>query len=806
MKHKSILFYIILNCLLIWNFTYSQECNLFLKGKVTDFHDDSFLIGALVKIEGTNFFSQTNLNGEFEIEGICPGRYILNISHPNCKSKTKNINLKENKIFDLKLEHHINELEEIIVSDSRLSRTRKSVQEVLVDISEINSYGSNTLVDALNYIPGASILKTGNSIGKPVIHGMYGSRVGIVTDGFRQYDQQWGPDHAPNVDFDSFETIQLIKGAAALKYGGDTSAGSIILSSKRKVLRDTLFGTSFINLESNGWGGKFGSRLEKNYSNGFYINGNFTGKRYGDFNTPNYILSNTGFKEVDFSIKLGKDLVSKGWNLKYSNYNLEPGILKASHIGNVQDLFFALNSSEPSIIDDFTYNVGAPNQRASHQRLTFKYFRSFKNDVKLDFGYSYQNNKRKEFDIRRGGRTNIPVVDLLLKTHNLMLGFSNIKMENWDFEFGYNGLIQDNFSTPDTGVKRLIPDYIKFENGIYILGSYQESNSFLWEWGLRLDHVFYDAKKYYYKSVWEERNYDVLFNEFETGTDFANQILVNPKFNYLNVSAQTGISTKISDNSEFNISYILSQRAPNPSELFSDGLHHAMAAIEYGNLSINPETSHKFLLSLSKTKPNYNWSLEPFISKTFNYIFIEPTGLKQTIRGAFPVWTYKSTDAFLTGIDLNYSQSIIENLRFDIGASYVYAQDILNSEPLILIPPLNSFQKLKFSPKKSKWTFEISNHISAKQNRFPDSNFIFDYIEDGTIVSKTVDISESPSGFHRLDAIFSLQIRNQKNLTTNLRLIAQNILNSDYRDYLNRMRYYSSELGRNLQIQLNFNY
>ena len=59
-----------------------------------------------------------------------------------------------------------------------------------------------------------------------------------------------------------------------------------------------------------------------------------------------------------------------------------------------------------------------------------------------------------------------------------MLGFSNIKMENWNFEFGYNGLIQDNFSTPDTG-KRLIPDYIKFENGIYILGSYQESNLFV---------------------------------------------------------------------------------------------------------------------------------------------------------------------------------------------------------------------------------------------------------------------------------------------------------------------------------------
>ena len=107
----------------------------------------------------------------------------------------------------------------------------------------------------------------------------------------------------------------------------------------------------------------------------------------------------------------------------------------------------------------------------------------------------------------------------------------------------------------------------------------------MWEWGLRLDHVFYDAKKYYYKSVLEERNYDVLFNEFETGTDFANQILVNPKFNFKCFRANWYFK-KLSDNSEFNISYILSQRAPNPSELFSDGLHHAMAAIEYGNLSI----------------------------------------------------------------------------------------------------------------------------------------------------------------------------------------------------------------------------
>jgi iron complex outermembrane receptor protein len=306
--------------------------------------------------------------------------------------------------------------------------------------------------------------------------------------------------------------------------------------------------------------------------------------------------------------------------------------------------------------------------------------------------------------------------------------------------------------------------------------------------------------------VWNERNYNILFKGFETGQDFANQILTNPKFNYLNVSAQTGASLNISNELKFKISYILSQRAPNPSELFSDGLHHAMAAIEYGSLSLEPETSHKFLFSFSKNNKNYNWSLEPYISKTFGYIFIEPTGLKQTIRGAFPVWTYDSTDAFMTGIDINSSININRRLMFDVGASYTYAEDILNKEPIILIPPLNTFQKLKFTPLKGMWSLEFTHQTSAKQNRFPNSNFIFDYIEDGKLVSETVDISSSPRGFQKLDVIFSILIGNKNNIRSNLRLIIQNITNSDYRDYLNRMRFYSSEIGRNFQVQLNFNY
>ena len=109
----------------------------------------------------------------------------------------------------------------------------------------------------------------------------------------------------------------------------------------------------------------------------------------------------------------------------------------------------------------------------------------------------------------------------------------------------------------------------------------------------------------------------------------------------------TGLSTLLSNEIESSLSYILSQRAPNPSELFSDGLHHSLATIEYGDLSLSNETTHKLLMSFTKLKGSFSGSLEPYLSKTFNYIFIEPKQLEQTIRGAFPVWEYDATDALL---------------------------------------------------------------------------------------------------------------------------------------------------------------
>ena len=156
------------------------------------------------------------------------------------------------------------------------------------------------------------------------------------------------------------------------------------------------------------------------------------------------------------------------------------------------------------------------------------------------------------------------------------------------------------------------------------------------------------------------------------------------------------------------------------------------------------------------------------------------------------------------GIDLNAKINFNNQFNFQTSASYICAQDILNDSPIISIPPFNSTQRINYTSQNNKWDFQLSHHFVTRQNRFPNNNFSYSIIENGTLESKLVDISSTPNPYHKIDFIFSLYLNQSKR--AQLRFFIQNITNSDYRDYLNRMRYYASEIGRNLQIQLIINY
>ena len=119
---------------------------------------------------------------------------------------------------------------------------------------EKERYSDSGLAVLLEKISGVNTLSTGSKVSKPVIHGMFGSRVGIIYDGIMLENQQWGQDHAPNVDLNAFDRIRVIKGASVLKYSGSNPGGVIIIDSKTPKIIDSLYGKTIINSSSNGRG------------------------------------------------------------------------------------------------------------------------------------------------------------------------------------------------------------------------------------------------------------------------------------------------------------------------------------------------------------------------------------------------------------------------------------------------------------------------------------------------------------------------------------------------------------------------
>ena len=61
-------------------------------------------------------------------------------------------------------------------------------------------------------------------------------------------------------------------------------------------------------------------------------------------------------------LRFGYKSFEKGFDAYYSYVNNTIGIIRAAHVGNVNDLIRAINRKEPSFIDDFSYAIDNPKQ------------------------------------------------------------------------------------------------------------------------------------------------------------------------------------------------------------------------------------------------------------------------------------------------------------------------------------------------------------------------------------------------------------------------------------------------------------
>jgi iron complex outermembrane receptor protein len=368
---------------------------------------------------------------------------------------------------------------------------------------------------------------------------------------------------------------------------------------------------------------------------------------------------------------------------------------------------------------------------------------------------------------------------------------------------GLLGRYQDNFANPDTGVRRLIPDFERYEIGGFAIGEYRLSSSWLFEAGLRYDFTRIDAKKFYQTSRWEERGYDVDFPEFVV-EDLGTQLLTNPVFDYNNVSATFGGRWQVDGQSDLRANYALGQRAPNPAELFSDGLHHSAARIELGDLRIGNETSHRFSVAYNRNAKRWGLTVEPYLNFIKDFILLEPTGVEFTIRGAFPVWSYRQTDARLLGVDASGYYQWAANWETRHKVSITKGTDLSQDLALINMPAPITRNEVIF--RKQEWNqllIGLESTYVFRQNEFPPNIFVFSPSEQEEV---ELEINTPPEAYHLLGLRAEMQFDLPGSMVLNSGLTITNLLDTRYRDYLNRNRYFADDLGRNIILQLKFSY
>ena len=413
---------------------------------------------------------------------------VQSTAQPNLLSQqtdtTTNINKKSNKSVFGK-EHNI---KEVVVTGVRQQASINSVSDRIGENLIDRSMGKS-LASILEHVSGVSSIQTGTTVAKPVINGMYGNRILIVNNGARQTGQQWGADHAPEIDQNRSGSIEVIKGAESVRYGSEALGGIIVMN--QKALPYGLSGVSGHLRTLYGSNGKRYSVVAQaegtmpfNNSLAWRLQGTYANS--GDQSAAKYLLNNTGYREHDFSASLGykyNNLKLEGY---YSMYNLKLGVMLSAQMGSEDLLKQRIELGQPVEVSPYTRHIDYPFQHVVHHTAIGKAFFDVGKYGNFQWQTAFQYDDRKENRIRRMNLSDIPAVSLFLTSFQNQLKW-NLDYNRWNTEAGASYLHIRNRNQAGTGVVPLIPNYTEYDLGVYAIQKYRHEN---WtaEAGIRFDN------------------------------------------------------------------------------------------------------------------------------------------------------------------------------------------------------------------------------------------------------------------------------------------------------------------------------
>ncbi len=804
-------------CLFLWTATSAFAQDAGISGIIHDKQEG--IPAANIVLKGDNRFGTiTDVDGFFEIKNIPTGNYTLEISFVGYKTLQKKLFIDKNLELSIELEKSSELLDAIIITGVTGNIIAKENPIAVSSISAevLNASPESNIIDVLvRKTPGLNVVKTGPNISKPLIRGLGYNRVLTLHDGIRQEGQQWGDEHGLEVDNYNLERAEIIKGPASLMFGSDALAGVVSLySHKPKFYDSKLHGNLQNEFQSNN--GLIGNALRLSYDTDYYVfelrGSNRMAKNYRNaMDGPVYL---TNFNEKNLSALAGIRNENGYTDLNFTLYDNNQGIPDGSRDSTSRK--FTVQIYEDDLDDDEnrplatnkqlnSYSIPDLSQHIQHYRLFMHSFYEF-GMGNIDLVLAGQQNVRREYN--HPTAPGQPGLYVKLNTVNYSLRYNIPQLSKFEFSTGINGMYQRNKNLDATEIP--IPDYDLFDFGLFTFTKWRHEDWTI-SGGLRYD-LRLESWDDFYVGVNPETGFTQKSNAQDPDAE-----LPFPAFNrtFSDLSASIGATYRLTDQVSLKANVGRAFRAPNITELASNGLDPGAGIIYLGNRNFQPEVSLQEDISIIADYVDWSAELNLFNNYIKKYIFLnavpDANGNPLVDNQGNRTYSYEQTDAHLYGGEIWFSihPKNLPNLRLDSSYEMVYGLNKAEEykgkgtmgEYLTLMPPHNFRSEISYKIKTKKLRLSslvpqvIYRHVSA-QNRYFGLHGTETKTDAYSLVDLGLTANFQTGGIFAKNAQFVFEI--------------QNLFDTVYQNHLSRLKYLEDyengngiyDMGRNVMFKL----
>jgi iron complex outermembrane receptor protein len=559
-----------------------------------------------------------------------------------------------------------------------------SSDELVVPISilsgrELSLKRESTLGDTLNGIPGVSATSFGPNSSRPVIRGLDAERVRIMQNGIGILDaSSLSFDHAVSLDPLVIEQIEVIRGPAALLYGG-SAVGGVVNAIDHRIPTEKLEGVTG-RAEASAGGADSQNNLAGviDIGNGrIAIHADAYTRKTSDLDIPGFAVSSRKNKAD------GTPRDNRG-RLVNSNASGEGGALGASL--TFDDGYAGFSYS------GFRNNYGTvaePTVRADMQSDRWDFaseIRELSSVVeRVKFKLAHTDYQHQEIEDGTVGTT--------FKNRGMEGSFEASHADIGKLK-GVLGFQFQNSNFEALGDEAFVPAVNTQNKALYV---YEELplDQLKLSFGGRIEHVSVDASA------------------------FKNDPAKNNSFNPLSY-AFGGLYTF---NQNWSLATNLShnERAPSYFELYANGAHLATGQYEIGNSDFDKERSNGIDAQMRWKDGKNSFNLGAYYTRFSNFIGLFNTGEEKEF---LPEAQFSTVAATFKGLEADGRFNIADNLDLTLRGDYVRATNRDNGDPLPRIAPLRLGAGLHYQ--KDSFGARVNVLHAFKQDRTSENELVTD--------------------------------------------------------------------------------